>query len=399
MRAIFPYLLVLGLAPACSGDDGTTSDSSDSSDSSGTSADEGGDADLNDRELGASASERCRGAMTHAGELTKAIAAGDAAAALAAYAGTDLQTLVVEIDGADGSADASITAALAIGDATELAAVEGLVQSTLIKHLRAQLAAVEEGSSDHYATLDEAHCLWDGGLRGLAEAADAVTWTTIDEQIVADIDAGFAASHDGLRGEPPTSSPDDWQYPPNKQRVEKSLYRAIHRVIIELATTARDDADPAPARHALELFVSIESRLADRNTPGIAQVQAILGGEPAMIDPAAVQLELDIAFAKRTRTYASGAIDNDELGVPGGYEGAVEGGVYAKLIAAGMIGKVSGFELTAYLQAWDRYAALVRVGTALEELAAISTYLVDTTCAYQTALGVAECSGNVDETE
>ena len=380
MRAIFHYLLVLGLIPSCSGDDGT-------------------EADLNNRELGAAASERCRSAMTHAADLTKAIAAGDVATALAAYTGTDLQTLVVEIDGAEGSADAKITASLAIGDGTELAAVDGLVQTALIKHLRAQLAAVEEGSTDHYATLDEAHCLWDGGLRGLAEAADAVTWTTIDEQIAADIDAGFAASHDGLRGEPPNSSPDDWQFPPNKQRVEKSLYRAVQRVIIELATRARDDADPAAARHALELFTSIESRLEGRNTPGIAQVQAILGGEPAMIDPAAVQLELDIAFAKRARTYASSAIDTDELGVPGGYEGAIEGGVYAKLVVAGMTGTVADFELTAYLDAWDRYAALVRVGTSLEELDAISKYLVDTTCAYQTVLGVAACSGDVDETK
>jgi len=379
MRAIFPYLLVLGLAPACSGDDGTT-DTSETTDTAGTTDTTTAEADLNDRELGAAASARCRSAMTHAAELTKAIAAGDAVAALAAYAGTDLQTLVIEIDGAEGSADATITASLAIGDGTEL-------------------AAVEEGSTDHYATLDEAHCLWDGGLRGLAEAADAVTWTTIDEQIVADIDAGFAAGHDGLRGEPPTSSPDDWQFPPNKQRVEKSIYRAIQRVLVENATRARDDGDPARARYALELFASVENRLAGRNTPGIEQVRTILGGDPAMIDPAAVLLELEIAFAKRTRTYSSSAIEDNELGVPGGYEGAVEGGVYAKLLAPGLLDKVAGFELNGYLAAWDRYADLVRGGTELEELNAISKYLVDTICAYQTALGVSECSSNVDETK
>jgi hypothetical protein len=407
MRAIFPYLLLLGLLPACGGDDGTTTDDAStgatSNDPTGgaTEPTTGEPADLNERELGAGASQQCLDAMTHAAKLTQAVAAGDATAALAAYAGTDLQTYVVAIDGAEGTHDAAITASLALGDATELAAVEGRLHVALIQHLRAQLAAVEEGTEDHYATWDEAHCIFDGGLRGLATAADAVTWTTVDEQITADIDASFQAGHDGIQGEPPNSAIDDWQVPPNKQRLEKSLYRAIQRVIVELAVKARKDADPAAARHALELFASIESRLDGRNTPGIAQVQAILGGDPAAIDPDALLLELDIAFAKRTRTYASGAIDGDELGVPSGYEGAVEGATYAKLIAAGIIksGKVANFDLTAYLAAWDRYAVLVRGGTQLEELNAISKYLVDTTCAYQTALGVAECSGNVDETK
>jgi len=399
MRAIFPYLLVLGLFPACSGDDGTTSDTSDTSDGSGTSADEGGDADLNDRELGASASERCRGAMTHAAKLTEAVRAGDAPGALAAYTGTDLQTLVVQIDGAEGTADAAITASLAIGDATELAAVEGRLHAALIGHLLSQLAAVKGGTMDHYASWDEAHCIWDVAVRPIAVEADAVTWTSIDETIAADIDAGFAAGHDGLQGEPPATSADDWQVPPNKQRVEKSIYRAIQRVLVENATRARDDGDPARARYALELFASVENRLAGRNTPGIEQVRTILGGDPAMIDPAAVLLELEIAFAKRTRTYSSGAIDDNALGVPTGYEGAVEGGVYAKLLAPGLLDKVAGFELNGYLAAWDRYAELVRGGTELEELNAISKYLVDTICAYQTALGVSECSSNVDETE
>ena len=315
---------------------------------------------------------------------------------------TIVPQLLSEIDGVEGTHDAAITASLVLGDPTELAAAEGRLHAALVQQLRALLAAVEASTDDHYATWDEAHCIWDGGLRGIAIAADAVGWTRIDEQIAADIDAGFAAGHDGILGEPPTSGVDDWQVPPNKQRVEKSLYRAIQRVIVELATRARDHADPAAARRALELLASIESRLDGRNTPGIAQLHAILGGDPALIDPAAVLLELDIAFAKRTRTYASSAIDNDELGVPGGYEGAVEGGTYAKLIAAGMTGnssKVADLDLAAYLDAWDRYAVLVRAGTELDELAAVSRYLVDTTCAYQAALGVASCSSDVDETK
>jgi hypothetical protein len=406
MRPILPFLFLLALVPACPANSGTTDASTGDATDATTTDDQptGGEstgepADLNDRELGAGASELCRGAMTHVADLAAAVAAGDAAAATAAYAGTDLQTLVVAIDGAEGTADAAITAALAIGDATELAGAEARVHVALIAHLRASMTAVEEGTDDHYASWDEAHCVWDGGLRPLGVAADAVTWTTIDESIVADIDLGFAEGHNGIQGEPPNASGDDWRLPPNKQRVEKSVYRAVQRVIVELATTARDDADPAAARRALELFISIESRLEGRNTPGIAQVQAILGGDPAMIDPQAVLTELDIAFAKRTRTYASAAIDANELGAPAGYKGAVEGGTYARLVVPGMADKVSGFDQTMYLGAWDRYADLVREGTALEELNAISMYLAETTCAYQTALGVAACSGDVDETE
>ncbi len=412
MRAILPSLLVLGLLPACGGDDGATTDT-DAGESTGGATTEpttteptttaepttGEPVDLNMRELGASESALCRSAMTHAAKLTDAITAGDAVAAVAAYTGTDLQTYVVAIDAGEGTADADILAWLTIGDATNLAAARGRLHTAFVAHMRAQMAAVEMGSDDHYASWDEAHCIWDGGLRGLGEVADAVTWTTVEESIVADIDAGFAAGHDGIQGEPPTASADDWQFPPNKQRVEKSLYRAIHRVIVEQATAARDNADAAAARHALELFVSIESRLDGRNTPGIAQVEAILGGDPAMIDPQAVLTELDIAFAKRTRNYAASAIDDAELGVPAGYEGAVEGATYARLVVAGMATKLTPADVGGYLPAWDRYADLVRTGTALEELAAISKYLADTTCAYQTALGVATCSGDVDETQ
>lgn len=403
MRSTFPFSLLLALAPACAADSGdadastageTTNATTTGEPTTGEPAEPG---DRNDRELGAGASALCRGAMTHAAKLTTAVAASDAAAAVAAYSGTDLQIFVQAID--EGLADAAISAALAIGDASELAAAEGHLHAALLASVRADLAEVEAGSDDHYASWDDAYCVWDGALRPLAIAADAVKWTAVDEQIVADIDAGFAAGHDGIQGEPPNASADDWQVPPNKQRVEKSLYRAFQRVIVELATQARDSADPAAARRALALFAGIVSRLEGRNTPGIAQVEAILGGDAATIDPQAVHLELDIAFAKRTRTYASAAIDDNELAAPAGYEGAVEGGAYARLVLAGMSDRLADFDADMYLDAWDRYADLVRAGTALAELDAVSKYLVDTTCAYQAALGVAACSGDVDETE
>ena len=410
MRPIYPFLLLLGLVPACGDNGGTTDASTSEATDAGTASETGQPTgeptggpgepvDLNDRELGASASPLCTSAMTHAADLRAAVAAGDAAAAVAAYTGTDLQKFIVQIDGAEGGNDASILAALAIGDELELTAALTNVDVALIQGLRDNLGAAEADAEDRYLAWDDAYCIWDGALRELGTAADAAKWTDVAGDTVVDVDAGFAAGHDGIQGEPPTTSIDDWQLPPAKQRVEKSLYRAIHRVILELATKARDGGDAIAARQALVLFISIESRLEGRNSPGIKQVQDILAGDPAMIDPQAVLLELDIAFAKRTRNYASSAIDANELGAPGGYKGAVEGATYARLIIPGMSDKVSGFDAKMYLDAWDRYAKLVREGTALEELNAISQYLVMTTCAYQTALGVAECSGDSDESE
>ena len=113
MRAIFPHLLLLGLFSACTGDGGTSTEDTGTGDSTGNPTGEpttGEPTDLNDRELGAGASELCLGAMTHVAQLTQAVRAGDAAAAVAAYTGTDLQKLVVAIDGTKSMHDAAITA-------------------------------------------------------------------------------------------------------------------------------------------------------------------------------------------------------------------------------------------------------------------------------------------------
>jgi hypothetical protein len=152
-------------------------------------------------------------------------------------------------------------------------------------HIRDNLGAVETGTPDGFAAWDEAHCLWEAGVRPLAQEADAVTWHSVDETITADIDAALADGHDAIGGEPPNTTIDDWRIPPNKQRAEKSVFRAAQRVIVELAGKARADADPVAARRALELFGMLEDRLDGRNTPGIQQIKDILGGDPAMIDP------------------------------------------------------------------------------------------------------------------
>lgn len=401
---IVSILLSLPFLPACTADGGdtdsdsaTTGASSDSSSSDSDSATTGEPADLNDRELGASASALCRDAMTHASKLTQAIASGDAAAASAAYVGTDLQTYVQQFKTeAERLDDPAIVASLADGSPTELVAAEGRLHSALARHLRDQLADVEGGAEDKYAAWDEAHCVWTGALRPLAVAADAVGWHSVEETITADVDAALAAGHDGLSGEPPATALDDWRVPPARQIVEKSLFRAAHRLVIEHATSARDNTDPVAARKALELFGVLEDRLTDRNTPGIAQIEAMLTGAPAAIDPDAILRELDIAFAKRTRAYA--AIADEDLGVPSGYKSSVEGHTYALLIAPGLA-RVPGLDLAAYQTDWNAYPALVRAGDDLEATHALSQRLVDATCAYQTALGIAACTPDADEAE
>ena len=397
--------LLLTLLPACTADnaadtEGATAEPTTSAAATDpTTGDTTGEpADLNDRELGASASALCVSAMSHAAELTQAIASGDAAAASAAYVGTDLQTFVqgfkTEAERLD---DPAIVASLAAASPVELVAAEARLHSALARHMRDQLADVEGGVEDKYAAWDEAHCVWTGALRSLAVAGDAVGWHTLEETIAADVDAALAAGHDGLSGEPPATALDDWRVPPAKQIVEKSLFRAAHRVVIALAGDARDNADPIAARKALELFGVIKDRLDGRNTPGIAQIEAILAGDPAAIDPDAILTELDIAFAKRTRAYS--AIADEDLAVPAGYKSAVEGHTYALLVAPGLAARVPATPIATFLGEWGAYPDLVRAGDDLEATHALSERLVDAICAYQTALGVADCSPDADESE
>jgi hypothetical protein len=217
----------------------------------------------------------------------------------------------------------------------------------------------------------------------------------VSETVAADIEGALQVGHDGISGEPPATAIDEWRVLSSKQVAEKSLFRAFHRVIVELAGQQEEVA----ARRALELFGALEDRLDGRNTPGIQQVKDMLSGDPAAIDPAAIRKELDLAFAKRTRRYCTAAIDDGEVATPTGYKGAVEGITYAKLILPGMLADVAGADPMAYLGEWGAYAELVRTGEDEASLGVVSGRIADQTCAYQTALGVAECTGETDETE
>jgi hypothetical protein len=390
-------LFLLCLLAAC----GTTPGTDDTGDTTGDTGDTGtpttGDTggDLNEHDLGAAASPSCLAAMPKVAAFADAAAAGDLAAATAAYEGP-LQAHVQALDAAhERGDDAEIAAWLADGGAPALTAAAARVHVALAVQYRESLAAVEEGAEDRYAAWDEAHCAFEAGIRALAEEADGVTWHSVDETIAGDIEAALAAGHDGISGEVPNTAIDEWRVLSNKQIAEKSLFRAAQRVIVELA----GKKEALAARRALELFGIVEDRLDGRNTPGIQQVKDILSGDPAAIDPDAILTELDIAFAKRTRRYCSAAIEDGEVATPAGYEGAVEGNTYAKLVLPGMLARVDGANAAAYMGEWGAYAELVRAGMPEADLNLVSERIAMQTCAYQTALGVAECTGEADETE
>jgi hypothetical protein len=207
--------------------------------------------------------------------------------------------------------------------------------ASLARHLRNNLTAVESGAPEtRYTAWDDAYCVWNGGLKDLATRAQAAVWVAPGDPIVADIDAAFAAGHDAIGGEGASTAIDDWRVPPAKQIIEKTLFRAAQRDIVNLAVGAKTAGDPAMAALALGEFGIVRDRLEGRNTPGIAVIEGMLAGEPAMISGELIAIEMDKAFAKRTYNYAG--MPADGLGVPTSYKSAVEGRTYAKLIAAGI---------------------------------------------------------------
>lgn len=369
-----------------------TSDPPTTGEPTGTTGEPEGD--LNPHTLGDHTRQECIDAMSAAADFWAATNVGDFAAAEAAYT-TPLKIFVQTNDTAnEREDDAAIVAALAQGDEAGAALAEGILYSSLAAHLRANLAAVETGVEDKYAAWDEAYCVWDGGLRVLAGRAQEEGWSAEGDPMIADIDAAFAAGHDGISGEAPNTAIDDWRIPPQKQIIEKTMFRAAHRDIVGQAIKAAQGPDPFAAARALGVFGVVRDRLEGRNTPGIAVIEAMLGGDPAMINGTAIAIQMDIAFAKRTRNYADQAF-GEGLGIPSSYKGAVEGRTYAKLIVAGMASAMQ--DTASYLADWEEYVEHVRTGADEAGAMAVSQRLIDATCAYQTLLGIAACTGDQDE--
>lgn len=238
---------------------------------------------------------------------------------------------------------------------------------------------------------DEAFCLWDGALRPLVQAVDLEGGEAWEEQIV----EAFMSGRGGLTGEF-----DAARVKSQREIAEKSTYAAIHRLILANAATAKQVNDARVARVAKGLLGTLEDRIADRNAPGLARVQAMLSGQPSEIDVDAIERELAKAFVKRARKYCDEAVANNLLGKPDGIKGAWEGMTYTKLILPGMRETLAGqsFDADAHMADWASYLE------AIEELdvagaTAISERLVQWNCAYQEALGIAKCTVTDNEVQ
>lgn len=238
---------------------------------------------------------------------------------------------------------------------------------------------------------DEAFCLWDGALRPLVQAVDVEGGEAWEEQIV----EAFMRGRGGLTGEF-----DAARVKSQREIAEKSTYAAIHRLILANAATAKQANDARVARVAKGLLGTLEDRIADRNGPGLARVQAMLSGQPSEIDVDAIERELAKAFVKRARKYCDEAVANNLLGKPDGIKGAWEGMTYTKLILPGMRETLAGqsFDADAHMADWASYLE------AIEDLdvagaTAISERLVQWNCAYQEALGIAKCTVTDNEVQ
>ncbi len=341
--------------------------------------------------LGAEASASCEAAIESWADLK---AASDLDAARSVYEGGPLQTYIQESDAVtERDDDAAILAALG-GD--QLSAIQPMLEVAMVYRVRAEIAAPEALVDNPYAAWDEAYCLWSGPLRDLALKAEVAGDPAYDSDIVETIDIAFIEGHKGIDGEVPMAFIDEWVLPPAKQQIEKTLYRVLHRIVLDEAAGA---AEPAKARQALEHFQGLKDRLEGRNTPGIAVIEGMLQ-DPTGLDVDELRRQLNIAFAKRTRKYCSEALESASLGVPVGYKGAVEGVTYQALITPDMAATLGAdFDAAAYVADWDAWVEAIKSGDDVDAATALSERLVEWNCAYQTALGIAECTASEDEPE
>jgi hypothetical protein len=334
-----------------------------------------------------------------------------------AYVGTALQEFV-QLSGAvtgriedgvlidDAAILASLDAAADADHVLDLIDVEWRVYLAMQQYIRTEVTNVSEVLPDPnndpallYQRWDATYCYWDGALRPLAQLSDGLGVT--GDTIEADIDAGFEWGHAGIEGEQPWAI-DEFAVPPAKQQVEKSIYTVVLRLVAQWSADAAAEADEALAleyaRMAYGAYQIIEDRINTKNTPSIAVTEAALLGDPADIDAEQILDDMAIAFVKRTRRYTDLALPDvgDLMGTAAGLKGAVEGAVYSKSIEPYMV-DLQGFDIDAYRATWATYIEAVE-NDDLDAGAPAAAELTDWNCQFQTALGLAECSYNIDET-
>jgi hypothetical protein len=329
--------------------------------------------------------------------------------------GTALQRWVREVGARLGRVeagvlidDAAIEAALelAANDSDEtrklaLLDVLGVLRNVALLDVRSRLAVVVDILPDPlrdpallHAEWDAAWCVWDGVIGPVAREVDGVG----DEAWEARIVDAFTLGHAGISGPEQAWAADEFETKPSKQIIEKGSFAVVARALVNYAARAHDDGDVLAAREALGLFVLIEDRIRDRNTPAIELIRSMLTGPTAMIDPEAIRTDLAIAFVKRARKYCDEALLADALGSAESVKGVEEGDIYTRIILPEMDELLAeqGFVGSDYLETWATYRVAVLTDDAAMATAA-SEQLVEWNCAMQAALGIATCTDSVDE--
>ncbi len=187
---------------------------------------------------------------------------------------------------------------------------------------------------------------------------------------------------------------------PARQAIEKRLFTAAQRTLLREASSAQEGADEAAAQRARAASLLIRDRLQDKNTPAIAPIEAMLEGPPAAIDLPMLERALAITFAKRSRKYCSEVVLKPELvGEATGLSSVTEGMTYSRLILPDMSARLgdAGFSGSAYIDTWEALLEEIAGGHDAGEIRRLSDELVRWNCAYQEALGIAECTWNRDE--
>ena len=287
--------------------------------------------------------------------------------------------------GLAGRDDAGVRSDLAL-IATQLRAVAFLE----LRRLLGEVADQRLTGADATAAWDRGKCLFDTALRKLATRAEALP-VRGGEGWEGDIDEAFADGRTAIE----QGATGDKTVKVSKQQIEKSLYAVAHRLIL----TDAEAKTAADASEALGLIDAMEDRLADRNGPGLERMRKMLAGDPAAIDAAAIERDLAIAYTKRARKYCDKAVVGNELATPVAVAETWEGVIYTKLILPGMKTALGErFDADAYTEDWERYLDAVEAGDATQA-AEISPRLVEWNCAYQTHLGITECTSSANETQ
>jgi hypothetical protein len=290
---------------------------------------------------------------------------------------------------------------LAPGQATtELKAADdpaAAVDALLARWIREQLRRAAEGKGtdpDRGAAWRHAACGW-----GLLVTSPTLKDFVAAEEIGAIVDQRLAAGLEVVADADADADAWDRVLLPNRQAIEKRLFTLAHRSLLDAAEAAKG-GDAAAMRRAAAAFALIRDRLQDKNTPAIATIEAMLAGPPAAIDVDALARDLAITFAKRSRKYCSEVVDKPELrGAAAGLSSVTEGATYSRLILPDMAARLVGkdFAKERYLATWDGLLEEVETGDDPGEIKRLSDELVFWNCAYQEALGIAECTWNRDE--